>query len=70
MGCRREPAANNQGILLLGALASIQLAQGLDLDQIEMLAAFFTVLGDNLALLAAPPCWGNLLSDTEENAEV
>lgn len=48
--------ANNQGILVLATLASIQIAQGLDMDQIQTLGAFFTVLGDNLALLAAPPC--------------
>lgn len=52
-----KPAANNQEILLLAALASAQIAQNLDPDQIVTLAAFFTVLGDNLALLAAPPCW-------------
>lgn len=40
------------GLLLLAALASIQLSQGLTVSQIELLAAFFTVLGDNLALLA------------------
>ena len=40
------------GLLLLAALASIRLAQGLTVSQIELLAAFFTVLGDNLALLA------------------
>lgn len=68
MGCRRN-AANNQGILLLAALASIQIAQGLNSDQIETLAAFFEVLGDNLALLIAPPCWGGFLEDLEENAE-
>lgn len=58
MGCRGGSGANNQGILLLATLASIQIAQGLDSDQIQLLGAFFTVLGDNLALLAAPPCWG------------
>jgi len=45
----------NEGLLLLAALASIQLAQGLTDDQIELLAAFFEVLGDNLALLTAVP---------------
>lgn len=51
---------NNQGLLLLATLASLRIAQGLEPDQIELLAAFFTVLGDNLILLAAPawnvPC--------------
>lgn len=64
MGRCHKSAANNQGILLLAALASIQVAQGLDMDQIAVLAAFFTVLGDNLALLAAPSCCGS--SPTEE----
>lgn len=40
------------GLLLLAALVSIQMAQGLSSEQLELLAAFFTVLGDNLALLA------------------
>lgn len=54
----RRNSAHNQGILLLATLASIQIAQGLDNDQLQMLGAFFTVLGDNLTLLVAPPCWG------------
>jgi len=45
----------NEGLLLLATLASIQLSQGLTDDQIELLAAFFEVLGDNLALLIATP---------------
>lgn len=39
-------------LVLLAALASVQLAQGLTAEQLGLLAAFFTVLGDNLALLA------------------
>jgi len=62
--CRRH--GNNEGILLLATLASIQIAQGLDAEQIEVLAAFFEVLGDNLALLIAPPCCGNRQSEQEE----
>ncbi len=54
-GCR---GGNNQGLLLLAALASIRLAQELDSGQLALLAAFFEVLGDNLALLSAPPCGG------------
>lgn len=57
--------ANNQGILILATLASIQIAQGLDKNQIQTLGAFFTVLGDNLALLAAPPCWGENMEEQE-----
>jgi len=48
-------ARGNEGLLLLAALASIQLARGLSSEQIELLAAFFEVLGDNLALLIATP---------------
>ena len=40
------------GLFLLAALVSIQMSQGLTDTQLELLAAFFTVLGDNLALLA------------------
>ena len=40
------------GLLQLAALVSIQMSQGLTDTQLELLAAFFTVLGDNLALLA------------------
>ena len=34
------------------AILSIQLAQGRSQEEISLLSAFFTVLGDNLALLA------------------
>ncbi len=44
-----------EALLLLAALASIQLARGLNAQQIELLSAFFEVLGDDLALLAATP---------------
>ena len=43
---------NHSGLLLLSALLSIQMAQELSGDDLALLAAFFTVLGDNLALLA------------------
>lgn len=56
-------SGNNQGVLLLAALASIRLAQGLTADQMQLLANFFVILGDNLALLASPPC--NKKADTE-----
>ena len=61
----RRNSAHNQGLLLLAALASIQIAQGLDNDQIEVLSAFFEVLGDNLSLLIAPPCWGGTGEEQE-----
>ena len=44
-----------EGLLLLAALAAIRLSQNLTSEQIELLSAFFEVLGDNLALLAAAP---------------
>lgn len=47
------------GLLLLAALVSIQMAQELTAEQLELLSAFFEVLGDNLALLA-------LASDNDE----
>lgn len=65
MECHRN-CANNQGILLLATLASIQIAQKLDSDQIEVLSAFFEVLGDNLALLAAPPCCNICQADEKD----
>lgn len=67
MGCRKKSVANNQGILVLAALASLQIAQGLSSDQIAVLAAFFEVLGDNLALLIAPPCCGNSENHEEDS---
>ncbi len=48
----------NKGLLLLATLASIQVSRGLSPDQIELLAAFFEVMGDNLALLALCPSQG------------
>ena len=65
----RHNSANNQGILLLAALASIQIAQQIDQVQIEVLAAFFEVLGNNLALLISPPCWNGFFDDLEETAK-
>ena len=54
---------NNQGILLLATLAALRLAQELSADELATLAAFFEVLGDNLGLLIAPPCWGQQEED-------
>lgn len=47
-----------ENILLLAAAASARLAQGASAEDLGLLAAFFTVIGDNLALLAlcAPSC--------------
>lgn len=41
-----------ENIVYLGAVASVQFAKGRNADDIELLAAFFEVVGDNLALLA------------------
>lgn len=65
MACRKDPI-HNQGILLLAALAAIQVAQGLENSQVETLGMFFTVLGDNLTLLASPPCWGERQTEQED----
>ena len=43
---------SNDALVLLAALSSIQLSKGLTAEQLGLLAAFFTCLGDNLALLA------------------
>lgn len=40
------------GLVILAALVSVQMAQGLTDDQLELIATFFEVLGNNLALLA------------------
>lgn len=49
-------------LVILAALASVQIAQGLTGEQLELLSAFFEVLGDDLALLA-------LRSDNSENCQ-
>lgn len=46
---------SGEALTLLGALAAIQLSRGRSTDQLALLAAFFTVLGDNLALIATGP---------------
>ncbi|MDD5937441.1 MAG: hypothetical protein PUC36_00280 [Clostridiales bacterium] len=47
--------SRNQSLVLLAALVSIQIAQQVTEEQLELLAAFFTVLGDSLALLSVTP---------------
>jgi uncharacterized protein involved in response to NO len=50
--------------LLLGTAVSLQIAQGRSVEELPFLAALFTVVGDQLALLCAlddfdpckPPC--------------
>lgn len=39
-------------LILLSSSLAISMAQGLSNEEIAVLAAFFTTLGDNLALLA------------------
>lgn len=46
------PCPGGEGLVLLGAAVAIQLAQGRTADELGTMAAFFTVLGDNLALLS------------------
>ena len=43
---------SSDALVLLAALSSVQLSKGLTAEQVGLLAAFFTSLGDNLALLA------------------
>jgi len=42
-------------LVLLSALVSIEMASRLTGEQLELLSAFFEVLGDDLALLALCP---------------
>ena len=46
-GCQNS----GEGLLLLAAAAAMGLAQGNSADEVGLLAAFFTLLGDQLALL-------------------
>ncbi|MCI8478112.1 MAG: hypothetical protein HFE97_07160 [Oscillospiraceae bacterium] len=48
---------SGEALVLLAAVVSFQLAAGKSAEQIELISAFFEILGDNLALLAArmPP---------------
>lgn len=45
--------SGSEGLLLLASLVSIQIAHQVTDEQLALLAGFFTVLGDSLALLAA-----------------
>ncbi len=46
---------NCDGLVLLAALVSVQMAKTFTSDELELLSAFFEVLGDDLALLALCP---------------
>ena len=43
---------SSEALVLLAAAVSLQLAQGKDAETLGLMAAFFTVPGDNLALYA------------------
>lgn len=66
-GGEMENGLNANEILLLSVAAAAKLAQGRTADEISLLAAFFTVLGDNLALLALEP-GGNTGSAPEKSS--
>lgn len=56
---------NCDALLLLSALVSIQMSKQLTVEQMGLLAAFFTVLGDNLALLALCPAAAEAATKSE-----
>lgn len=43
---------SGEALVLLGALTAIQISQGKNAQELGVMAAFFTILGDNLTLLA------------------
>lgn len=51
MNCNPTPCGST--LLLLSAVVALQLAQGRSEEDLSLMGAFFTVLGDNLELLAA-----------------
>ena len=51
MNCAQSP--DGPTLLLLAAVVSLQLAQGRSEEDLSLMGAFFTVLGDNLELHAA-----------------
>ncbi len=48
-----DTGPSGEALLVLAAIVSLQRTQGRSPDQIELLAAFFEVVGDNLSLIAA-----------------
>lgn len=44
--------SGGEGLVLLAAAAAISLAQGRSTEELECLSALFSVLGDQLALIA------------------
>lgn len=51
----KTPGPDFRGLVLLAALVSIEIARELEPEQLELLSAFFEVLGDDLSLLALSP---------------
>lgn len=52
MRCPCPDGPDGESLVVIGAAVSIQMAQGRSVETVDLLAAFFTVLGDNLALIA------------------
>lgn len=48
-----QSGPTGEALVAIATLVSLQLAQGKTAEQLELIAAFFEVLGDNLALIAA-----------------
>ncbi len=44
---------NGDALFMLAAAVTLQLARSYNADELELMAAFFTVLGDNIALWLA-----------------
>lgn len=53
MGCRGSEDAAGDALVAAAAAVAIQMAQGRTADELELISAFFEVLGDNLSLIAA-----------------
>ena len=56
------PQPSGEALVLLSAAVTLQLAQGRSPEELELLSAFFSALGEQLALVAArsacPPSIG------------
>ena len=48
-----NPIPSGEALVILATVVSLQLAQGRTPEQLELIGAFFEVLGDNLGLIAA-----------------
>ena len=49
---KQDPVPSAPSLVLLAAVVAFQLAQGRCASDVELMAAFFVTLGDNLALLS------------------